>query len=135
MLACAAIATVPFGSFSAEAHSKTFKSQITIQYNAGSRKFSGRVTSASKLCRAGRSVTVFAEVSGHSEKPVGHDTTDGDGTWGPVSSPGPGFYFAQVKQAPAGGYGIQSICSAAESRTIHVRPRHPHGDAVDASQP
>jgi len=128
LLACLAIGTVPFGTLGAQAHVRTFHSRITIKYSRASQSFTGRVKASTTQCRRGRRVTIFLQLPQRTDKAVGHDVTNARGAYGPVASPGPGSYYAQVEQVSLGGYGHDHLCAAATSRTIRVRaPWHWHG--------
>jgi len=119
LLACLAIATVPLGNFSAKAHVRTYRSNISINYKRSADGFIGRVRSF-KECREGRAVQVFMQVPGP-DTVVGSTTTDAHGRYGPVSALGPGFYYAKVAEVERGGYGHDHLCTGGTSRSLRVR--------------
>ena len=119
LLACLAIATVPLGNFSAKAHVRTYRSNISINYKRSADAFVGRVRSFQE-CRDGRAVQVFKQVPGP-DTLVGSDTTDVRGDYGPIAAQGAGFYYAKVAEVERGGYGHDHLCTAGTSRTLRVR--------------
>jgi hypothetical protein len=129
LLSCLAAATIPLGAFSAQAHVQTFRSSVSIHYIRRHQHFTG-VVGASRECRVGRLVEVFRQVPGAPDPLVGSDTTDARGKYGPIPSPGPGYYYAKVAEREAGGYGHDHLCRAGTSKTIRVGTRAQAGSTV-----
>lgn len=72
------------------------KSTVTIASGEGA-KFTGKVSSAKKRCRAGRTVKLFREEdSGEGDELVGTAKTNKAGTWTMDGSFFAGVYFARV---------------------------------------
>jgi len=91
MVAVAALAA-PAGAFAAI----KVKSTVTITTGEGA-KFTGKVSSAKKRCRAGRTVKLFREDdSGAEDDLVGTVKTNKSGNWTMDGSFFAGVYFARV---------------------------------------
>jgi hypothetical protein len=114
---CLALATIPLSSFTAGAHTQTFKATLTIRFDQKTQTFEGHV-GTSVFCQEDRLVSVY-ETDG-SLTLVGTALSTHGGQWGDVSWDGPGTYFAQVSEVHLGGYGDDHTCLAAESATITV---------------
>jgi len=118
LIAALAFATVPFGSMMAQAHEKTFKSNLTLQYDQGDDSFNGHVGTA-EVCKDVRPVDVHLDVPG--SRVVGTAMTDHSGHWGPIpNTTGPGTYFSTVDAVDRGGYGDPVHCEAGVSNTVTV---------------
>ena len=118
LIAALALVTVPFGSMMAQAHEKSFKSNLTLHYDKHDDQFNGHVGTA-EVCKDVRPVDV------HSDEPgspvVGTSMTDHSGQWGPIANTtGPGTYFATVDAVDRGGYGDPVHCEAGVSNTVTV---------------
>jgi|GraSoiStandDraft_16_1057320.scaffolds.fasta_scaffold383548_1 hypothetical protein len=118
LIAALAFATVPFGSMMAQAHEKTFKSNLTLHYDKHADEFNGHLGTA-EVCKDERPVDVHLDVPG--SPVVATAITDHSGQWGPVSNTtGPGTYFATVDAVDRGGYGDPVHCEAGVSNTVEV---------------
>lgn len=77
------------------------KSTVTIKSGEGS-EFTGKVTSAQKKCRSGRTVKLFMEpYSGEKDELVGTARTNAAGLWEIKGSFMAGIYHAQVTSSYA----------------------------------
>lgn len=110
--------TLPFGPWSASAHTKVYHSEVSIRYSSTSDTFSGKVTGKPE-CREFRTVRVRRQQSGP-DPVVGTDQSDSKGRWGPLPAPGPGLYYAAIRQRAATGYG-QHRHGCTSDRSTNVR--------------
>ena len=118
LIAALAFATVPFGSMMAQAHEKTFKSNLTLHYDKHDDTFNGHLGTA-EVCKDQRPVDVHLDVPG--SPVVGTAMTEHSGQWGPIpNTTGPGAYFATVDAVDRGGYGDPVHCQAGVSNTVTV---------------
>lgn len=95
----------------AVASAPTVKSTVTITSGEGA-KFTGKVNSAKKACRAGRTVKLYRE-SGSSRinDPVaGTAKTNASGTWTMDGSFLAGVYYAQVLAVIVHSHGMSYRC-------------------------
>jgi hypothetical protein len=115
---CLALATIPLSTFTAGAHTQTFRSVLTIHFDKKTQTFEGHV-GTSVFCQEDRVVSVY-ETDGGTPILVGTILSTHGGQWGDVTWDGPGTYFAQVSEVHLGGYGDDHTCLAAESATITV---------------
>jgi hypothetical protein len=115
-LAVVALVTVPIGTMIAQAHTQTFKTNLTLHFDKKSDTFVGHLGTSS-FCQEGRQVTV--RVSG-SNAIVGSTVSGHAGHWDGISAPGPGSYYASVAQTSSGGYDGDHVCLAATSNTVTI---------------
>lgn len=93
---CIAAMAAMMAAVSAVAAVPKVKSTVTISSGEGA-KFTGKVSSAKKKCRAGRTVKLFREEdSGNGDELVGTAKTNKAGTWTMDGSFFAGIYFARV---------------------------------------
>jgi hypothetical protein len=119
-LGAIALLTLLLGTWSAGAHTQTFKSNLTIHFDKKSDSFDGHVGTSS-FCQQGRAVHVFeVNTGGGSDTLVGSTTSGHAGQWSGISSPGSGTFYATVDQLDHVGYGEDVVCLAGTSRTITV---------------
>jgi hypothetical protein len=90
-------AVVSLAAVPASASVTTVKSTVTITSGEGT-EFTGKVNSAKKQCRAGRTVKLFREAgsSRMGDPVVGTAKTNASGTWTMDGSFLTGVYYAQV---------------------------------------
>jgi hypothetical protein len=116
LITAVALATLPFGSLMAQAHEKTFQSNLTLHYDKHDDTFNGHLGTA-EVCKGDRTVTVERLEGGS----PGAALTDHSGQWGPIdNSTGPGTYIATVDAVDRGGYGDPVHCEAGVSHAVTV---------------
>jgi hypothetical protein len=95
----------------AAASAPTVKSTVTITAGEGA-KFTGKVTSAKKACRAGRTVKLYREAgSSRVNDPVaGTAKTNASGAWTVEGSFLAGVYYAQVLAVIVHSHGMSYRC-------------------------
>jgi hypothetical protein len=93
--------------------------KLTISYSRASGNFSGKVTSPSSACIAGRAVTVYRSKAGK-DPAIGSATSTGSGKWrvNPAANAVAGDYYAttRARKLAAGG----GTCTAAKPVSTHV---------------
>jgi hypothetical protein len=89
------------------------KSTVTIASGEGAR-FKGKVNSARKRCRAGRTVKLFraADSAGEKDELVGTAKTKATGTWTMDGNFLAGIYYAQVTALLVHIHGMAYRCAA-----------------------
>ncbi len=104
----------------ASASVPTLKSTVTIASGKGT-QFTGRVASAKKKCRAGRTVRLFREAgsSRMADPIVGTAKTDGSGAWTMHGSFLAGVYYAQVVAVLVHVNGMSFRCAGDFSVRAH----------------
>ena len=97
---------------------QTFDSRITIAYNGRRNVFTGRVTSESARCEAGRGVVV-KKVKRGKDATVGKARTNRRGRYAVAERNAEGRYYSKVKRKQFAGRNNRTIvCKPARSRTI-----------------
>jgi hypothetical protein len=114
-----ALATLALGSWAANAHAQTFKTNLTIHYDKKTNSFEGHVGTSS-FCQEGRAIQVFQVNSGGSDILIGSTTSGHAGHWSGIASPGPGTYYATADERQESGYGHDHRCLADTSGTVTV---------------
>ena len=114
-----ALATLAFGSWAANAHTQTYKSNLTIHYDKKTNSFVGHIGTSS-FCQEGRAVHVFQANSAGSDIMVGSTLSGHAGHWSGISSPGAGTYYATIDERHDSGYGHDHLCLADTSRSVTV---------------
>ena len=107
-ITCAAVVASPA---SAATGSTT---HLTLEVK-GANAFSGKVTSTSDSCVAGRKVILFRKRSGH-DKNLGSDKTSSSGAWKVKRTVKSGNYYAKVTKVTVGNV----ICASAKTNTLHI---------------
>ncbi len=115
-LAVVALVTASIGTMIAQAHTQSFKTNLTMHFDKKTDTFVGHLGTSS-FCQQGRQVTV--RVSG-SNTVVGSTVSGHAGHWDGVSAPGPGTYYASVAETSSGGYGGDHICLGATSNAVTI---------------
>jgi hypothetical protein len=93
---CVVVAAAAVAPVSAASAAIKVKSTVTITTGEGA-KFTGKVSSAKKKCRAGRTVKLFREKdSGYGDELVGTAKTNKSGNWTMDGNFFAGEYFARV---------------------------------------
>jgi hypothetical protein len=113
-----ALSTLALGSWTAAAHTQTYKTNLTIHYDKKSDSFVGHVGTSS-FCQEGRAVHVF-QVTAGGDIPVGSTLSGHAGHWSGISSPGSGTYYATVDEEHDSGYGHDHLCLADTSGMVTV---------------
>ena len=112
-----ALLSLALGTWAANAHTQTYKSNLTIHFDKKTNSFDGHVGTSS-FCQEGRSVHVFQSSGG--AVLVGSTTSGHAGQWSGVSSPGAGTYYATVDERHDTGYGHDHLCLAGTSGSVTV---------------
>ena len=81
-----ALATLALGSWAANAHTQTYKTNLTIHYDKKTNSFEGHVGTSS-FCQEGRAIHVFQVNSAGSDIMVGSTTSGHAGHWSGIASP------------------------------------------------
>lgn len=107
----------------AVAHTESFESSVTIQYNAAEDRFQGHVGSERPQCERRRKVVVHMKTPGAEDPRVGSDRTNENGHWRVVpTSSAPGEYYARVLRRVRATGSHKHVCQRARSSTIDVAP-------------
>jgi hypothetical protein len=114
-----ALATLALGSWAANAHTQTYKTNLTIHYDKKTDSFEGHLGTSS-FCQEGRAIHVFQVSSAGSDIMVGSTTSEHAGHWSGIASPGAGTYYATTDERQDSGYGHDHRCLADTSGTVAV---------------
>jgi hypothetical protein len=117
-LSLIALLSLALGSWAANAHTQTYKSNLSIHYDKHTASFWGHVGTSS-FCQEDRLVSVYRTESGI-DTLIGTTFSGHAGMWEGVPSPGPGDYFATVDALHDAGYGHDHQCEADTSSTVTV---------------
>jgi hypothetical protein len=117
-LSLVALVTLALGSWAADAHTQTYKTNLAVHFDKKSSSLWGHVGTAS-FCQEGRQIDVFMIGSG-SDTFVGTAFSGQGGMWGPVSALGSGSYYAKVDERHESGYGHDHTCLPDISGSIRV---------------
>jgi hypothetical protein len=120
VLATVALAVLAVGAGVASAHTTSFNSTVTIDYDAGF--FFGTVSSPKPGCVPNRLVKLFRE-EGNNDTFLGSDRTDQEGDWEIASGISAGTpYYVKVTRKDIGGSAHDHVCKAAKSGNLAVLP-------------
>jgi len=122
VLGTAAVGSLVFATWGAQAHTHTFPSTVTIHQVQPPKqlKVAGKVLAARIGCRHNRDVSVFKRQPGP-DPLIGSSNTGSDNKWPPVSVPSKGRYYAHIDPDPrGGGYGHDHTCGGHTSPTVFV---------------
>jgi hypothetical protein len=114
-----ALATLALGSWAANAHTQTYKTNLTIHYDKKTNSFEGHLGTSS-FCQEGRAIHVFQVNSAGTDIMVGSATSGHAGHWSGIASPSAGSYYATVDERQESGYGHDHQCLADTSATVAV---------------